>query len=99
MSENMEDAAFLDDLLEDQDVGFFAELLESDDRPKRRVRKSLTDVRTLENWIKLQHTANRECEVPLHDAITDRPRTMGMMVIINDMAVCRMCFLAEADKE
>jgi hypothetical protein len=95
-----EDADFFAGLLdEDQDPDFLSKLLEEGDiAPKRRTRRALTDVRSLENWIKLQHT-NRDCEVPLHDSVTDRPRNKGMSVIVNDIAVCRVCFLESADLE
>ena len=103
MNENIDDVNLLDKLLEvqeDSDVDFLSDLLEQGDTvPKRRAKKSLTDVRSLENWIKLQHTSQRVCEVPLHESVSDRPRNQGMTVIIGNVAVCRLCFLESADLE
>lgn len=66
---------------------------------KRGSRKVSTDNRDIQTWLKLQHISDRDCEVELHEATVpdNRPRNMGMTVIINDIAICRYCFLAGAD--
>jgi len=78
-------------------------LLAQPDAPRRRVKKALLDERTLMSWIKLEHhsvnfeTGERyQCEVPGHDE--SRPRDKGMVVIINEIPVCRLCFLNEVDR-
>lgn len=71
-------------------------LLAQDDKPKRKSKKVSTDDRTIGTWIKLQHIANRDCEVSTHDE-SDRPRNKGMTVVIDEIAVCRICFLLGRD--
>jgi len=73
-------------------------LAEPDPVKKTRTPRVNTDDRTIQGWFRLQHTSSRDCEVSLHDDLTDRPRNKGMTVVIGDVAVCRICFLASADK-
>lgn len=74
-------------------------------KKKPASRKVSTDNRDITTWLKIPHTAERNCEVPNHDeAVTNagydpevRTRNKGMTTIINDLAVCRVCFLSGAD--
>jgi hypothetical protein len=98
MTDNEEDWASI--LEQDEDVDWAAILAAGDDPPKRRsVKKSLFDERILANWIRLQHSSDRDCECPNHEAVTDRERNKGMTAIVpdKDMAICRICFLEHAD--
>jgi hypothetical protein len=52
--------------------------------------------RNVKTWFKEWHTSDRPCEVAAHD--NTRPREKGMTTVINDVAVCRICYLAELDK-
>lgn len=64
--------------------------------PQRRVRKDPHVDRTISGWFRAFHSFQRDCEVLLHDEA--RPRNKGACAIINDVAVCRICFLNERDK-
>ena len=55
------------------------------------------DDRNVKTWFKAVHVDDRPCEVAAHDE-TSRPRKKGMTTIVNDVAVCRICYLAELDK-
>jgi hypothetical protein len=63
---------------------------------RKRVSKAKTDDRSITGWFSILHTAQRNCEVPSHDE-KERPRSKGMTTIINDVAVCRICFLNKKD--
>lgn len=64
-------------------------------RPRTRTKDEERNVKT---WFKVTHVTAKErpCEVTLHDE--QRPRNKGMTTLINDVAVCRVCYLAELDK-
>lgn len=66
-------------------------------RTGSRGQKDPTKTRDVQTWFKLNHTGERSCEVKRHDE--SRPRNKGMVTVINDVAVCRVCFLAGTDKE
>jgi hypothetical protein len=55
--------------------------------------------RNVKTWFKVTHVKAQEqpCKVTTHDE-TSRPRNKGMTTVINDVAVCRVCYLAELDK-
>lgn len=89
-----EAAALLDDELTADEA--LTLLAAEDTGPKRRSKKISTDDRTIQTWIKLQHNITRDCEVRTHDE-SDRPRNKGVTVIIDDVAVCRICFLLGRD--
>lgn len=72
-------------------------LLAAAPQVRAKTRRFNTDDRTYSGWFKLEHTANRDCEVPSHDE-SERPRKRGMVAIIDDVAVCRVCYLAERDR-
>lgn len=96
-SDDPDYAAMLD---EGDEPDWAAMLEEGDVIPKKRgVRKSLYDDRTLQGWLKVPHIAARDCEVPMHDAVTDRPRNKGMVTVVGDLAMCRICYMNEVDKE
>lgn len=60
-----------------------------------RTRKKDEDTRTVQSWFRLLHVSG-SCEVPNHDE-DERPRNKGMTVVINDIHVCRVCFLGLKD--
>jgi hypothetical protein len=72
----------------------FIESLEAE-RPTRQSRTA-KDTRDVTSWFKAYHTGDRNCEVKAHNE--SRPRNKGMCTIVNDIAVCRICFLASLDK-
>lgn len=63
--------------------------------PQTRSRTSPQE-RNVKTWFKAWHTSDRPCEVQGHDET--RPRSKGMTTVVNDVAVCRICYLAELDK-
>jgi hypothetical protein len=65
--------------------------------PVRRKTKAKSDDRSINGWFAQLHTTERDCEVPNHDEET-RARSKGMTTVINDVAVCRVCFLAKKDR-
>ncbi len=62
--------------------------------PTKRKAKTNVEDRTITTWFKLFHTFQRPCEVPAHE-VEERK---AACVIINDVAMCRKCFLGEKDK-
>jgi hypothetical protein len=66
--------------------------------PQTRARTK-EEERNVKTWFKVTHTkaAEQPCQVTLHDEAS-RPRNKGMTTMINDVAVCRVCYLAELDK-
>lgn len=64
--------------------------------PQQRASRTTEKERNVKTWFKEYHTSDRPCEVQGHDE--DRPRNKGMTTVINDTAVCRVCYLAELDK-
>ena len=64
--------------------------------PQSRSRTTVKE-RNVKTWFKEWHTSDRPCEVQGHDE-TSRPRDKGMTTVVNDVAVCRVCYLAELDK-
>jgi hypothetical protein len=83
--------------MDDMELDELEKLL-AEPEPARRSRKPKTDDRTITGWFKVMHTAEGKCEVPSHDE-NDRPRSKGMTTIINGVHVCRVCFLAEKDRQ
>jgi hypothetical protein len=83
--------------MDDLDLDELESIL-AEPEPARRTRKPKTDDRTITGWFKLLHTAQRDCEVPFHDE-NERPRSKGMTSIIDGVSVCRICFLAEKDRQ
>ncbi|HEY1248821.1 MAG TPA: hypothetical protein VGE97_07540 [Nitrososphaera sp.] len=51
--------------------------------------------RNVKTWFKVPHVKS-SCQVAAHDE--SRPRDKGMMTLINDVAVCRICYLTELDR-
>jgi len=83
----------------------FVESLLAQPNPTRGRRKTqqqeLEEDRNVNTWFKYakgfdENRELRNCEVPNHDE--SRPRNKGLTVIINDVAVCRVCFLAGRDR-
>lgn len=91
---------------EDMDLDEIEKLLAQPDKTRSTAtRKASTDDRSIIGWFKLPHTVgnpddpdSRGCQVPAHDEEA-RPRNMGMVTIIDGVAVCRVCFLAQLDKQ
>ena len=54
--------------------------------------------RNVKTWFKVTHVSDRPCEVVGHDE-TSRPRSKGQTTVINAVAICRVCYLAELDKD
>jgi len=89
--------SFLDDELSlDEILSMQAEVEPKSER-KPRTKKDPFEDRSIENWFRLDKDHVRNCEVPEHNE--ERPRNKGMTVIINDVAVCRLCFLNRVDSE
>lgn len=65
--------------------------------PQARTRTK-DEERNVKTWFKATHVQGRPCEVAHHDEST-RPRSKGMTVVLNDVSVCRICYLAELDKD
>jgi len=55
--------------------------------------------RNVKTWFKAVHVPAKErsCEVPAHDEAS-RPRNKGMVTVVDGVAACRVCYLAELDK-
>ena len=64
--------------------------------PQGRTRTREEVERNVKTWFKATHVSDRPCEVATHDE--SRPRSKGMTTVIKDVAVCRICYLAELDK-
>jgi hypothetical protein len=64
--------------------------------PQTRSRTK-NEERNVKTWFKVNHTSDRSCEVQGHDE-TSRSRNKGVTTVIGDVAVCRICYLAELDK-
>lgn len=67
--------------------------------PTRTPRAPKKDDRSVTAWFKSYHiiSGERPCEVAKHDE--SRPRNKGMVTIVNDKAICRVCFLNQLDHE
>ena len=63
------------------------------------------EIRTVQNWFKLPHTMQGECEVPFHDEERE-PREKPRMFFRHEpnakfpegMLSCRWCFLEQRDR-
>jgi hypothetical protein len=71
-------------------------------RKHKSEKQELEEDRNINVWFKYAKGIDssgelRNCEVPNHDEST-RPRNKGLTVLINDVAVCRVCFLAGLDR-
>lgn len=66
--------------------------------PQARTRTTVQE-RNVKTWFKVTHVKAKErpCEVPEHDEAS-RPRDKGMTTVINDVAVCRVCYINQLDK-
>jgi len=78
-------------------LDFVESLLAQPDRTRGPNSKPKPDERNIKTWMSAMHIGARNCEVPQHDE--NRPRNKGMVTVNRqDIAVCRICFLAGLDK-
>lgn len=68
----------------------------------RKTKEEELEERNINTWFKYAKGIDtsgelRNCEVPNHDE-SRRPRNKGLTIVINEMAVCRVCFLAGLDR-
>lgn len=83
---------------EELSLDFVEDLLAQPDTTRRARASPKPDDRNINTWMQAQHIGTRNCEVPNHDE-SKRPRDKGMVTINKqDVAVCRICFLASLDK-
>lgn len=89
---------------EELSLDFVESLLAQPQTRGRRKTESeeLEEDRNINTWFKYAKGIDssgelRNCEVPKHDE-TNRPRNKGLTIVIGEMAVCRVCFLAGLDR-